>query len=392
MERASPDLWPAAETLPRAVPDRLQVELVDAPLTAGRWEEYEAATRSYTCTRAFVEHFERPSAPTLALVRAPPAPEVRAAFLFEREGATSARVLGRFYAPSAEALGAFVEAVFARNPTVARVAFTLVDALEEPRVLQRPTFAVRESADLRLDLGGGFEAYRRSLDPEFVKRCAYHERHLARAVPGASFTTVEGEDIPRAWVAEIVRLNHARMTAKSMESVFDAAYEEGIFTVARRHGCVTVLRDGDRLCAGVVNIRCGSESFGWVIGHDDAYAKFRPGRLCMLAALQELAGRGVRTHHLLLGDSPYKRELGARPAPVASYVVLRGWAALTPRDVVRVGVKRSALLSRRILETVDAIVARAVHRQEPVSSAARDVLHRAQQVVRTARRLRGARP
>ena len=244
---------------------------------------------------------------------------------------------------------------------------------------------MRQAADLRLDLASGFEAYHRSLDAEFVKRSAYHERHLARAVPGAAFATVDGEDIPREWVAEIVRLNHRRMSAKSMESVFDAVYEEGIFTVARRHGCVTVLRDGDRLCAGVVNIRCGTESFGWVIGHDDAYAKFRPGRLCMLAALRELAGRGVRTHHLLLGDSPYKRELGARPAPVACYVVLRGWAALKPSDVVRVGAKRSALASRRVLEAADAIVARVVHRREPVSSAARDAFHRARRVIRTAR-------
>ena len=146
---------------------------------------------------------------------------------------------------------------------------------------------------------------------------------------------------------------------------------------------MTVLLDGERVCAGAVRIRCGTESFAWVLAHDDAYASFRPGKLCALASMRHLIGRGVRTHHLLHGDSPYKRELGGEPAPLASYLVLRSWAALRTGDVGRLALKRSALLGRRAVEAADAFAARVLKRHEPIKSLARDMVHRAQRLART---------
>ena len=241
---------------------------------------------------------------------------------------------------------------------------------------------LREGVELRVSLGGGVDEYHRSLDPEFLRRSARHERKLVQSVPGARFSTLEDKGIPREWIAQVVRLNRARMSSKHTDSIFDAYYEEGIFVVARRHGCVTVLFDGERICAGAITIRCGTDSFGWVLAHDDAYASFRPGRLCALANIRYLAGRGVRTHHMLAGDSPYKRELGGQPARLASYLVLRSWVALRPAVVGRVALARAVHLSRGGVAAVDALAARTLGRKDAVKSVARDVVHRARRIAR----------
>jgi CelD/BcsL family acetyltransferase involved in cellulose biosynthesis len=387
MQILTPATPRSAAAAPRDVSTPVDIEFVDAPLSPEAWEAYETATRSYTCTRAFVEHFERPRQPTLALVRGTGG-DVRAAFLFEHDGGASLRVLGRLYAPPPEAFRAFVEAAFARYPRASRIETDLVDAFAELHAAGRPTLWLREGVELRVSLAGGPEELSRSLSAEFLKRCSRHERKFLGSAPGARFSTRERGEIPREWIAEIVRLNHARMSAKKTDSVFDAHYEEGISAVARSHGCVTAMLDGERICAGAIVIRCGTESFAWVLAHDDAYAGFRPGKLCSLASMRHLAGRGVRTHHLLFGDSPYKRELGGNPAALASYLVLRSWSALTPRDVARVGRERAALLARRTVDAADALVARASSRPEPVKSLARAVVRRLRRVASAVPRLR----
>lgn len=369
---------------PSGAAEPLDVQFLAGPLSAEQWAAYEAATPSYTCTRAFIEYFERPAHPTLALVRGASG-DLRAAFLFDREDAASIRVLGRLYAPPAAAFHAFVEAVLARERSVTRIVTDLVDALDL-RSLGRPALVLREGVELRVPLGGGLEEYHRSLSRDFLKRCRRLERKLAEALPAARFVRLEKAEVPRRWVAETVRLNRARMAAKSIRSVFDPHYEEGIFAVVREHGCVTVLLDGERVCAGDITICCGTEAFSWVLAHDDDYAAFRPGTLCGLASLRFLAESSVRTLHLLLGDSTHKREVGGKPAALASYLVLRSWTSLRPSDVLRLGRARSAILARRAVKAADLAAARVLKRPEPVKTFARHLVQEAQRLARVVAR------
>jgi CelD/BcsL family acetyltransferase involved in cellulose biosynthesis len=364
---------------------RLHVQLFDAPLSPELWETYEAATRSHACTRAFLEHFDRPAGATLALVRRRDTDEVVGAFLLDRDGAASVRLLDRYSAPSAETLGALVEAVLERFSDVTRVRTELLDALEEPRVLGRPVLELRKDDELRVALPETLLEYHRSLAKKFRNDCRYYERRVARELPAASITTVEGGDIPPGWIADVLRLHRERMVAMGTRSALDAHYEEGVVAVARRHGFVTVLRDGDRIYAGLVGVRRGPDAVAWVLGVDGAYARFSPGKLCMLAAIAHLVGRGVRTYRFLLGDALYKRQLGARPVALASYVVLRSWGALRREDVLRVGAKNASLAARRTLAAADALAARALHRHEPLRSFLRRAVRRAAPLLRASR-------
>jgi CelD/BcsL family acetyltransferase involved in cellulose biosynthesis len=355
------------------------VELFDAPLGAELWEAYERVTRSYGCTRAFIEYFERPAAPRLALVRLRDGGEVQGAFLFTRDAATVS-VHGRFSAPPAEAVAAFAEAIFSRHPGVQRIATGLVDALPERGAVARPMLAVGGATEMRVTLPATLPEYERTLSKSFLGRCRHDERRLARELPSARFETREGAEVPPRWISEVVRLNRARMTAKNGRSVFGGAYEEGISQVARRHGCVTVLHDGTRIYAGVVDVRCGTDLFGWVIGHDDAYGRFGPGRLVQLAAVRHAIARGCRTIHLLHGESSHKQAFGGRVAPLAEYVILRSWAALRPADLGAALRNDAVRLARRHVDRVDALAQRVLGRRgAPVKSWL-------QSLVRTARR------
>ncbi|HYD42888.1 MAG TPA: GNAT family N-acetyltransferase [Anaeromyxobacter sp.] len=355
------------------------MELFASPLAPERWETYERVSRSYGCTREFIEYFERPAAPALALVRRRGDGQARAAFLFTQDSAT-VRVHGRFSAPSAEAVAAFAEAIFSRYPNARRIGTGLIDALPDPGAVRRPTLAVHEATELRIALPATLAEYERTLSQDFVRRCRHDERRVARELPAARFETREGPDIPPWWISEVVRLNRDRMAAKNGRSVFSREYEEGISRVARRHGCVTVLHDGARVYAGVVDIRCGTDVFGWVIGHDDAFGKLGPGRLVQLAATRHCIARGYRTIHLLHGQSSYKQAVGGRVAELAEYVVLRSWSALRPRDLVRVAGNEGARFARRSVDRADEFARRALGRR---GAPVRSLL---QSLVRTARR------
>jgi hypothetical protein len=366
-----------------ARPEALQVAFCDWPLAPEQWNVYERTARSYACTREFSEYFEQSAGASLGLVRSSPGGEERAAFLFRVTADGAALVLGRFAAPTADALAAFASAVFERHPRVGRIETKLMDALPEPGRVGRPVLVVGEAVELRITLPASVAEYEASLAKDFVTRIRYHERRLARDLPSARFATLERAEIPRSWIADVIELNRRRMASKNMESVFSERYEEGIARVVREHGCVTVLLDGSRVCAGVVDVHCGPEAFGWVIGHDDAYGKHRPGRLCQLMAIRHCIGRGIRTLHMLHGESPYKRDFGGQSAPLASYVVLRDWASARPTDVARVCQKHLLRFARHSLATGDRVAERVLGKRTALTSFARAVAHRARRISRS---------
>jgi CelD/BcsL family acetyltransferase involved in cellulose biosynthesis len=294
----------------------------------------------------------------------------------------AAIVLGRFMAPAAEALGAFANGVFARH-RVGRVEIRSIDALVDPRATGRPVLAIEEAIESRISLPGSFADYERIVGKEFSSSTRYHLRRLARERPSTRFATLEGAQIPRSWIADVVQLNRDRMASREVASVFDERYEEGIARVARAHGYVTVLLDGSRVCAGVINILSGPEAFGWVTGHDDAYRRYCPGRLCQLEGIRHAIARGTRTFHLLHGDSPYKQELGGRSARLASYVVLRDWAWARPADAVRVCRSRFMRLARRSIKAGDRAAVRVLGGRTPLTSFVRRVVRRARRLARS---------
>jgi hypothetical protein len=366
--------------------ERLQVELFAPPMAPEQWDAYERATHSFECTRQYLEHFEDLSTAWLGLVRS--GPHVEAAFIYRIQPGGDACVLGKYYAPSAEPLRVFIDAVFARHSGVNGVRTNLVDALPDPRVLRRPVLALRETRELRLSLPRTVEEYNRSLRRTALKRLERCERRFARDHPLLRLDTLEGDEIVRPLVADVIRLNRERMASKNTESIFREGDVERIFTITRARGYVTVLREGERLCAGVIIVRSGTDAFYWIIGHDNAYGKYRPGSLCLLAGIRHAVVRGVDTLHMLEGESDYKSEMGGVAAPLAAYLVLRSWAALRPGDVVRLLAKHAELRVRSVIDALDSVAQGVLTRRRPIRHFVRGTVNRIARIAKLRRGMR----
>jgi hypothetical protein len=358
-----------------AIPGPRPVDFLGPPSTPELWRLYEESAHSYGCTREFLEHFDDPTAAVLARI-APAAGEAAVVLLYRFEG-TTVRLMGRLYALPAEALAAFAHAVFARHPDGRRIETDFIDAVPRSAALGGPALAVREAIELRIALPGEVEAYEQTLDREFLKRMQYHQRRLARRHPATRITTLERSAIPRSCIADVVRLNRERRTVKGSVSVFSARYEDGIARVARAHGQVTVLRDGEQVCAGVINIVTGPDAYFWVIGHASAYNRFSPGTLCLLASIRHCIACRVRTFHLLQGESEYKRAVGGKPAPLAAYVIVRSWMDVRPEDLWRLVVKHATTRARDATRAADRLAVRLrIPGEAPFTSLAREALRR----------------
>jgi hypothetical protein len=105
------------------------------------------------------------------------------------------------------------------------------------------------------------------------------------------------------------------------------------------------------------------------------YGRYLLGRLCDLAAIRYCIGRGIRTIHLLYGESRHKRDLGGMSAQLASYLVLRTWAALRPGDVAILCWKHLVRLARRSIELADRVAGRGYGRTPFKSFARRAARH-----------------
>ena len=101
-----------------------------------------------------------------------------------------------------------------------------------------------------------------------------------------------------------------------------------------------------------------------------------------MAAIRHYIDRGIRTFHLLHGESQYKRDLGGKRARLASYVVLRSWASLRPGDVATLGRKHLLRMARRSIERADRVAQRVLDGRTPLMSIARAVSQRARRLGR----------
>ena len=101
-----------------------------------------------------------------------------------------------------------------------------------------------------------------------------------------------------------------------------------------------------------------------------------------MAAIRHYIDRGIRTFHLLHGESQYKRDLGGTSVRLASYVVLRNWASLSPVDVATLGRKHLLGMARRSIGRVDRVAQRVLDGRTPLTSLARWVAGRARKLGR----------
>lgn len=75
----------------------------------------------------------------------------------------------------------------------------------------------------------------------------------------------------------------------------------------------SILYVGDRPVAFSLDLIAGRLQYGIASSYDDAFARYSPGQIVTVHAIDDSLARGVRTIDWGAGDSGYKQEIGARP-------------------------------------------------------------------------------
>ena len=124
-------------------------------------------------------------------------------------------------------------------------------------------------------------------------------------------------------VAAIADLNRTKIESAGGHHHLDADKRAIMEATALRTGYTAKLTLDGRIIAGNIICTAGTSAFFNIMGYDLAFSKFSPGLQVHLAALKELGERGYREVHLLWGDSPWKRDVGADRQELTTLVVMR---------------------------------------------------------------------
>ncbi|MEN3293876.1 MAG: hypothetical protein V7642_3129 [Burkholderiales bacterium] len=151
--------------------------------------------------------------------------------------------------------------------------------------------------------------YERNLGKSTRKTIRYYSNKLARHFPSFSHQVYTKGDIREEHVRAILSLREARFTAKKRYRHDGEESIERVINLAKRSGLVTVIVIDDRVCAGTINFRSGSNFIGYVLAHDSAYNDFRIGTLCAYMAISAAIARGGAKFELGSGRYEYKSSL-----------------------------------------------------------------------------------
>ena len=206
-----------------------------------------------------------------------------------------------------------------------------------------------------VDLSAGWdETYARKLSS---KRRSQHRKRI-RDLEAAGVLRIRvvraGEGLEHA-LEQALRLHARRWLGRRDGSTYGlpqgAAFHRDALEALAPRARIALLELNGRAIAFRYGLRVGDSLVGNGIGFDPDCARYSPGWVLMLAALEDAAAEGVRRVELLGGDESYKLQL-ADPDPLYEgllpFVPLGRAAAVARRHAIalRRRAKRSALLRR----------------------------------------------
>ncbi len=165
-----------------------------------------------------------------------------------------------------------------------------------------------------------------------LKKNRFHEKHLG--AHGALAWRFAGEDDwPAAfdrlaaveevsWLASRTDGRDAKFTRQGHGAFWRVAARDPVLRGIMRAATLDI--DG-RPAAFSFDLVSGDTCYAVANSYDPAFAKHSPGKLLYTRNLQDLAARGVALVDWGMGDSGYKRVIGAEPGPP-----LRDWLLVRP--------------------------------------------------------------
>jgi CelD/BcsL family acetyltransferase involved in cellulose biosynthesis len=165
-----------------------------------------------------------------------------------------------------------------------------------------------------------------------LKKNRFHEKHLG-GHGALDWRFVGGDDWPaafdrlaaveeRSWLAERTDGVDAKFTWQGHGAFWRAAARDPVLRTLMRAATLDI--DGVP-AAFSFDLVAGDTCYAIANSYAPQYAKHSPGKLLYTRNLQDLAARGVALVDWGMGDSGYKRVIGAEPGPA-----LRDWLLVRP--------------------------------------------------------------
>lgn len=236
--------------------------------------------------------------------------EVITVFLFQRiKGRV--KVLNATITICAEEVCRFASYIFNRYESVGAISFEAIqpDISSLPFPFQR----FNSSENIVLTLPDTVQAYMTKLGSSTRRTIRRHTEMLGSDFPSYRYQIYEKEDISERQIRDIIDLNTARMDGKNKVSTIDEEQKNWVIKIAKQHGVIGVATINDRICAGVICSRVGSNYFMHIIAHDPQYNKYKLGTVCSYLMICGAIANGSKEFHFLWGQGEYKyRFLGVR--------------------------------------------------------------------------------
>lgn len=185
------------------------------------------------------------------------------------------------------------------------------------------------SIGLALTLDDGYEGWVAARPRRYrmeLGRCS----RLFDALPEARFVRVAACDASRV-LDVLERLQRVRVASLAQPYALDDprvhAFHHAL-AADPAAGTLFALRLGETVVAALFGLRVGASFTMLRVAADPEHARLSPARLVITRAMERLAGEGVRTIDLGLGDYDYKRRLGGEDVALVDLVAARSWRGL----------------------------------------------------------------
>ena len=185
-----------------------------------------------------------------------------------------------------------------------------------------------------LRVPGPWDDYHRGLERTFRKELERSWRVFSKC-EGAAFRRVTDAAEARAVYASLRKLQAGRIAELGHDYVLDAPENDALYAglietgLASGRVVLTALTAGDEVVAALLGIRDGATyAMVRLAAAGGEWKRCSPGRLIIERTMRHLHAQGVRAFDFTIGDYPYKRRLGAVPAPLAEIVRARSWRGL----------------------------------------------------------------
>jgi len=188
----------------------------------------------------------------------------------------------------------------------------------------------RVSEDFVITLPATVEQYLASLGARTRKLTLQHQRRLEREWgEELHVRIVENEAITREMCTEVVELNRARRAVRGARHLWTPELLDRRWRLAQQQGVFCGVYHGETLAGGTVSFFYRGQAYTGMLGHDRAYDRLNVGKLALWLTIKHFIHCGIRRHHLLWGNSPYKTRFGAHEETLYDVALFRspvaGW-------------------------------------------------------------------